>query len=414
MKRLVAILLSLAMMLSLVACGGNTSTERTEEPAEKTEEPAKTDAPASSGDAAEPIKVGVYMPMTGVQAGLGLCQIEGIQQAIDIANANGGIDGRMVELITYDDAATTEGATKAATRLIEEDGVQIIVGDFLSANILAVSALTEEAKVLHVGAGTGSSWTNIGLEYTYRALPVGTLPILTMTEEMVDMGIKSFALISVESEYGQAGRGDILAATEKAGIEVKADLTYQTADTDYTGIITKAMASGADTIVLYGVFTELGMLVKQLRQNGYEDLIFTAEGVTASELFTVSGDASNGVVGAGTYFIPATPDGAPSDIVREQLEIYYEANGEMPYGDTFCRGYDQMSLVLEALRNCDDPDSGESIMEAFRAISGLELMSGTFDFTAGTGDGLTGKSKYMILDCAIQVYDKAALEAWRG
>ena len=410
MKKLFALVLSLAMLLSLAACGG-TSTERTDEPV-KNEESTEPEAPADGEN--KPIKIGVYGMFTGATAGHGICQLEGIQQVCDAVNADGGINGRLLELVSYDDAGTTEGATKAATRLIEEDGVQVIAGDLLSSNVLAVAPLAEAAKVLHVGTGTGASWTNIGLDYTYRAVAIGTLPVITMGEELVDMGMKSIALISVESEYGQSGRNDVLKVAEDCGIEVKADLTYQSADTDFTGIIAKAMAAEADTIVLYGLSTELAMIVKQLRQNGYNDLVFTAEGVTASEMFTVCGSASNGVVGASAYFIPPTPDGGTSELMREQLKIYYDEKGEMPYGEAFYRGYDQMSLIVEALKNCDNPDSGESIMNAFREISGLTLMGGTFDFTAGTGDGLSATNKYMIMDGAIVAYDKATLEAWRS
>lgn len=369
---------------------------------------------ASLGEGSNtPIRIGVYMPMTGTNAGSGLTELDGIQIAVDELNEAGGINGRMIELISYDDAGTTEGATKAATRLIEDDGVQVILGSFQSPNILAVSDLTEKAKVLHVGTGTGATWTNIGLEYTYRATANGSLPIGTMMEELVDMGMGSFALISVESEYGQSGRSSVLAAAEAAGVDVKADLTYQSADTDFTGIIIKALSAGADTVVLYGLGQEMAMIVKQLRQNGYEDLVFTIEGGANSEMFTVAGESSNGLVFAAAYVVPETPDQAATEMMADKLRAVYEKTGNMPYSDTFYRGYDQMALVGEALKNCEDPDSGESIMNAFRQLSGVELLGGTFDFTDGTGDGLSTTNKYMILDGSIKAYDKEALEAWR-
>ena len=414
MKKLFAVILSLAMILSLAACGGGASTDRSEAPAEKpAEAPAEkpAEAPEASGD---PIKVGVYMPMTGTNAGSGLCELEGIQMAADEVNAAGGIDGRMIELVSYDDAGTTEGATKAATRLIEEDGVKVIMGSFQSPNVLAVSELTEKAQVLHLGTGTGATWTNIGLNYTYRATANGNLPVGTMVEELVDLGKKSIALISVESDYGQSGRSAVVAGAEAAGIEVKADLTYQSADTDFTGIIVKAMSAGADTVVLYGLGNEMAMIIKQLRQNGYEDLIFTIEGGANSEIFTVAGPSADGLVFAAAYVVPATPEEAATPLMKDVLTRYYEQYGEMPYSDTFYRGYDQMMLAAEALKNAENVDDGASLAEACKALSGVELLGGSFDFTDGTGDGLTATNKYMIMDGMIKAYDKAALEAWEG
>ena len=411
MKKLFAMLLSLAMILSLAACGGNESTARQDPPEEK---PAVAPAEAPAESSGDTIKIGVYMPMTGPNAGSGLCQIDGITMAMEEVNAAGGINGRMLELITYDDGGSTEGATKAATRLIEEDGVQVIIGSFSSPSVVACMDMAEAAKVLHIGGGTGTTWTNCGKEYTFRATANANLPIRTFVEMMGELGKNKAALISVESEYGQSGRADVTAALNDAGVELKADLTYQSADTDFTGIIVKAMSAGADTMVLYGLGNEMAMIIKQLRQNGYEDLIFTIEGGANSEIFTVAGASADGLVFAAAYVIPATPEEAATPLMQDVLTRYYEQYGEMPYGDTFYRGYDQMMLAAEAMKNCDNVDDGASIMEAFKALSGVELLGGSFDFTDGTGDGLIATNKYMIMDGAIKSYDKAALEAWRS
>lgn len=410
MKRFFAVLLSLAMMLCLVACGG-TSTERTEE-SPTTEAPSDSKEPAASES--DVIEIGAYMPMTGANAASGLCELDGIRQALDEVNAAGGVNGKKLDLIVYDDAGTTEGATKAATRLIEEDGVQVILGSYQSPSILAVSELNEKAKVLQVGVGTGTSWTNIGLNYTFRGTANGFLPIGTMMDEIIDMGFTSIALMCSENETGQSGRIAILDRAAADNIEIKADLTFQPGDTDFTGIVNKAMASGADTIALYGGDVECAMIIKQLRQNGYEDVLFTVEGGASAVIFNVAGESANGLIFAAPYVVPATPDGAATPMMQEVLKVHYENKGEMPFSDVFYRGYDQAMLVVEALKNCDDVTSGESITEAFRNISGVELLGGSFDFTGGTGDGLTVTSRYMILDGVVQAYDKAALEAWRS
>jgi len=382
MKKLIAIALVLVMMLTMAACGAKKNGE---------------------------ILVGCYMPLTGSNAGSGVCEVQGIEMAFEEINEKGGINGRKIKLITYDSTGTTEGATKAATRLIEQDGVKIIAGSFLSSSVLAVSALTERAKVLHVGTGTGATWTNIGLNYTYRATANGNLPVSTMVEQLVDCGMKSIALISVASEYGQSGHDAVVEACNKRSIQVKADIIYQSAETDYTGVISKALAAKADTIVVYGLGGELALLSKQLRQNGYNDLIFTIEGGANSEMFTVAGNASNGVAFSAAYVVPATPEEGATEQIKDVLKRYKQKYNEMPYSDCFYRGYDQGRLIVEALKNCENPDDGESVMKAFKALSGVELLGGSFDFTNGTGDGLTAANKWMIMDGKIQVYNKEAL-----
>ena len=385
MKKILAVVLTLAMVLLMAACGAQNSDE---------------------------ILLGCYMPLTGANAASGIDQLNGIKMAIDECNADGGIGGKTIKLISYDDAGTSEGAVKAATRLIEQDGVKVIAGSFLSASVLAVSSLTERAKVLHVGTGTGATWTNIGLNYTYRATANGNLPATTMVEELLDCGMQSIALVSVASEYGQSGHDAIVADCEQKGIEIKADIVYQSGETDYTGVISKAMSADADTLALYGLGPELALLTKQLRQNGYDDLIFTIEGGANSEMFTVAGDASNGVAFAAAYVVPATVEEGATQAIREVLAKHVEKHNEMPYSDCFYRGYDQGWLIIEALKNSENVSDGESIMTAFRNLKGIELLGGSFDFTDGSGDGLKQANKWMILDGRIQAYDKDALMAF--
>ena len=386
MKRILSVLLILVMVLCLGACSDKNSENE--------------------------ILIGSYLPLTGANAGGGTCELHGLEMAIEEANAQGGINGRKIKIISYDSAGTTEGATKAATRLIEQDGVKVIAGSHLSSSVLAVSSLTERAKVLHVGTGTGSTWTNIGLKYTYRATANGNLPVATMMEQLVECGMKSIALISVASEYGQSGHDAIVAECSKNKIQIKADVIYQSAETDFTGAISKAVAAKADTLVLYGLGNELALLIKQLRQNGYDDLIFPIEGGANSEMFTVAGSASNGLVFSAAYVIPAKIEEGATELTKTVLQKYVDKYKEMPYGDTFYRGYDKGRLIVEALKNCDNVDDGESIMKAFKAISGVELLGGTFDYTNGTGDGLNTANKWVIMDGKIQVFDKDAVMNW--
>ena len=392
MKKLITLLLALAMILSLVACG------------------AKDDG--GKANAADTILVGCYMPMTGPTAAAGLDQLNGVKMAIDAVNAAGGINGKQIELKAYDDTGTSEGAVKAATRLIEEDGVKIIIGSSTSGNILAVSSVTEAAKVTQVGTGTGATWTNIGLSYTYRATANATLPIQTMATQITDFGYTKVALLSVLSEFGQSGHDDIVKACDANGIEVIADIQFQSNETDFSGPITNALAAEPEAVIVYGVGYEEAMVTKQLRQNGYNGLIFTTEGATDAQMLNTAGATSNGVVFAATYVVPASPEEGATEMIREVLADCVETYGAMPYCDQFYRGYDQAKLVIEALSNSADVESGEANMEAFRSISGVILLGGEFDFTAGTGDGLSQTSKWMILDGKIQEYDQAALDAF--
>ena len=357
------------------------------------------------------IRIGMYTPLTGNSAAAGETVKRSAEIAVDEINASGGINGAKIELIIYDDAGTTEGAVKAATRLIDLDEVNLIIGDYLSANMLATYPVTEDAKILQIGLGTASSWTNIGCKYLYRATAVASLPIKSFIQLMKQIGDKNIALITSESEYGQTGRRAMLEELKAQGIAIAADVTYQPTDTDFTGLIAKVMQEKPDGIIIYGVSTELPQLMKQIRQQGYTDTVYTGECGSNSDFLAVTGEAANGLVFASAYFMPETPEGGTSEIQRRFLRAFYEKYHEMPYAESAFRAYDAVYLAAEALKNAKDITDGESIRNAFAAINGYEGIGGTFNYTDGSGDGLSTCNAYMILDGRVREFD---LEALRG
>ena len=131
-RRVFASILAAALALNLAACGNN--------------EQASNDGQQDSG--AETIKIGWYGPLSGSAASVGTTGNMATKLAIKQINENGGILGKQIELMEYDDQGNTETSVKNVTRLIEQDQVVGIIGSHLSAAVLATSDVSEEAKVV--------------------------------------------------------------------------------------------------------------------------------------------------------------------------------------------------------------------------------------------------------------------------
>ena len=410
-KKILAIVIALMMVLALASC---TPEEEPAKTAAPTVAPAQTTAPATAAPV-EPYYIGMYTALTGAGASTGDQQVKGAKVAVDEINAAGGIQGRPIELIVYDDATTPEGAVKAVTRLIEEDKVDVIAGGYLSPNIIATYPQTEAAKVLQVGVGTGTTWTNIGNKYLFRATTNAKLPNATFVKKMVEMGEKTTALISLESEYGQSGRTNVIELLETTtDIELLAEATYQSTETDFTGHISKLMAPNPDSIIMYGNGYEMALIIKQLRQQGFTKNVYTCEGGANTDILQVAGPAANGLIFGCAYVVPQSIEAATGEKESAYLKHFVEMFGEMPLSDVSYRGYDQLHLIGLALNSSTDYTDRDANAEAFRAIKGYEGLAGVFDFTDGTGDGLSGSNAYMILDQQIQVFDKTAMDAWKA
>lgn len=405
MKKLLAMTLALVMALSLAACGGNDPASASKD-GESAQQATSTE---TSGDA---LRIGIWTSLTGASAIEGELVQKGAELAASQWNENGGVNGRKVEFIIYDDQSTTEGAVTATTRLIENDKVDAIMGSNLSNSIIATADLIEAAGVPFVGNGTGSSWTNAGYSYIFRGTCVNTYINEAFVRAMAqDMGVKDAAFLYVETENGQTAAADIESYCEKYGVNLVYEGTYQSADSDFTGQVANIVKANPEGVMLFGLANELSLIVKQLRQGGYEGYIYMAEAGASVDLVQVAGDAASGIVFSAAYVVPATPEEATSDLMREMLEAYVDMYGEMPATDVAFRSYDGMNLLLTAFANAEDMTDKDSVRDAFLQITDYEGIGGTFDFSDGSGDGLSTCNLYMIIDGTYYAFDKAQLEA---
>ena len=412
MKKLIAILLAAVMILSLAACNNNTNPETTKnsEPVSNNNE-NKTQTEGTPSSSEDPVRIGIWTSLTGASAIEGELIENGARLAAEQWNEKGGINGRQIEFVVYDDQSTTEGAVTATTRLIENDKVDAIIGSNLSNSIIATADLVEEAGIPFVGSGTGTAWTKCGYNYIFR----GTVINSFMNEGFVkaaaeEMGVKNAAFIWVETENGQTSSAAIKEYCEKYGVNIAYEGTYQSTDTDFTGQVTNTIQANPDGVMLFGLANELSLIVKQLRQAGYNGYIYMAEAGASVDLINVAGSAADGIIFTAAYVVPATPEESTSDLMREMLEAYVARFGEMPATDVAFRAYDGANLLFTAFQNATDMNDKDSVRDAFRAITGYEGIGGTFDFTAGDGDGLSGCNTYMIIDGSYYLFDKATLE----
>lgn len=413
-KKLVSLMVGVALLASLIAgCGTGGSNQS--QPAGGTQETKPENQEQSQkpeeGDAkGEAITIGMFTSLTGASAIEGEMVKNGAELAAKLINEDGGVNGRPIEFIIYDDQSTPEGSVTAVTRMIESDHVDAIMGSNLSNNIIAVADQVEKAKIPFVGNGTGYAWTNCGYQYIYRAtvnnIYINETFVRVMAEEM---GVKNAAFLYVQTENGQTAAKAIHEYFEKYGVTAGYEGTYQSADTDFTGQVTNIIKADPEGVVLFGLANELALIVKQLRQGGYDGYIYMAEAGASIDLINVAGDAANGIVFSAAYVVPGQPDDAPTEIMKDMLEEYVAEYGVMPITDVAYRSFDGLNLMAEAFRTASDMDDLESVRDAFQNIKGYEGLGGTFDFTKGTGDGLESCSMYMILDGTYHLFDKEKL-----
>ena len=345
------------------------------------------------------VTFGFFGPLTGPSAQAGQSLRNGALIAIDQINAEGGLLGDTVELIEYDDRSSPEQAVRSATKLIQVDDVDAIVGSLHSGNILAAGPEIERGEVPLVGAGTSPTWLQQGYTYLFRALGNSELSVRQLAAYAKQSDLNNVAILHSNDEYGNSGASlfENFAKENELTITTKESFTH--GDRDFTGQISIIARSAPDVVFVWALGDDLGPVTKQFRQLGYFGPIIGPEGYTLPEALEIAGPTADGVVFAAQYLIPETPEAAGDPMMANFLSAYNEKYGEMPASDNAFRGYDAVQVLAEGIRRAGTTD-GAAVRDAINSINDLQGIAGTFDYSAGTGEGISTMRIYAIKDGA--------------
>lgn len=391
MKKRLALVLASAMFLLSACGGGSTSTATTEAPG-KSQAPQETTAPAAGTKetaapaAGDVIRIGCPQPLTGTNALVGDTTVKAAQLAVKQINASGGLLGRQVELVVYDDQASPEEAVKIATKLIEVDKVDVVCGSLISSCVLASGQFFEEAKIPCIGTGLSSTWMQQGWDYVFRACPNAGMGMPALAGYMKNLGITKIAIFQGQDDSSASGAEDMRNACREAGIEVLTSETYVEGDTDYSGQIAKILNAKPQAVFTSTFSPTQAPFAKQLRQFGYEGLVFNKETLSMDNI-KVAGEAGNGYCFMFPYVTYASVDQIQDPAMKEFSQAYFDEFNEMPYHDCAYRAYDSMMILKEAVEKAGTTD-GEAVREAILTIKDFDTLGGKQDFTRGDGEGL--------------------------
>ncbi len=183
------------------------------------------------------ITIGLYGPLTGPSAVSGQSLRDGAQIAINEINAGGGLLGRQVRMIDYDDRSSPEQALRAATKLVQVDHVDAIIASIHSGNILVAGPLVEAAKTPLLGPGTSPTWLQQGYTYLFRALGNGELSTLELAKYAKAKGWSRIGIMHSNDEYGNSGAALFETTAVGMGSQVVSNQSFTHGDRDFTGQI---------------------------------------------------------------------------------------------------------------------------------------------------------------------------------
>jgi len=257
-----------------------------------------------------PVRVAAIAPLSGPGAFDGQLAIEGMEAMVEIVNEEGGVlDGRMIELLIYDDKGNPEEGVSAAKRAIENDDVDIVVGGWFSSVALTMKEVTRDRILNIMTSSQHPDTTKEGHDLLFRLNATSTMMSDTYSDFICDkMDIDSIAFITINDDYGRLEAENYEKLLGECGIEFLGNEFYNKDDADFTTALTKLRALGPDAIYVSAINTAQGATIyRQIRQVGYQGTTIASAGNMNPKLVELSGPALEGVYSV-SLFAPDSDD----------------------------------------------------------------------------------------------------------
>ena len=332
-------------------------------------------AGCGSKESGDTIKVGANFELTGNVANYGNATIEGLQLAIDEANEAGGINGKKIELVSVDDKSEAAESINAATKLISDDDVKIIVGPATTGLVLAETQTATDAKVPIIAPCATSPEATVEngkvKPYVFRSCFIDPQQGEVMaTFAAKDLKAKT-AVIYVDnsSDYSKNLGKVFKEKFEAAGGKVVMEEAFLQKEQGFKATLTKLKTANADVMFVPAYYEEVGKILKQAREMGINSAILGTDGWDDTKVVDIAGaDALNN-----TFF--STHYSEKDAEVQGFIEAYKKKFNRAP--NVFAAlGYDAGKMLVDALKRAGSGDT-EKIREALEATKDLKVGTGT-------------------------------------
>jgi branched-chain amino acid transport system substrate-binding protein len=341
--------------------------------------PAAPDAGASAAaGAAAPadrILLGHVTSMTGDQATFGQSADRGLRLAVNEQNAKGGVKGHRVELKTLDDQGKPEESAVAATRLITQDHVTVLIGNTASSRSMAMAPIADTYGVPMVSpSSTSAKVTKDGDKtrpYVFRVCFIDPFQGTVMARFALEtLKVQNVAILrDVGNDYS-VGLADAFAAKLKElGGTVVGDESYKAGDRDFKAQLTSLKAKDPQAVYVPGYYMEVANIAQQARELGVKVPLMGGDGWDSRKLFEVGGRAVDGCYFS-SHYAPEEPDPRVKDFVKR----YREAWGEPPDGFA-ALGYDAARVAMDAMTRASEL-TGTAIKDAIAATKAFPGVTG--------------------------------------
>ena len=343
-----------------------------------------------SAFAADPIKIGSVLSVTGPAAFLGDPELKTLQLYIEKINKEGGVLGRQLQLVHYDDGTDASKANGFAKRLIDDDKVDIIVGGTVTGSTMSMIPLVEKAEIPFISLAGAVVIVEPVKKWVFKTPHTDRMAAEKVFEDMKARKLTQVALLSETSGFGASGKKETEAMAAKMGITLVANETYGPKDTDMTPQLTKIKnTAGVQAVFVFGLGQGPALVNKNYKQLSITLPLYHAHGVASEEFIKLSGPAAEGVRLPAAALLVADKLAA-NDPQKPVTTAYRKAYNERFKEDVSTFGghaYDGLMIAVEAFKRAGSTDKAK-VRDAIEATKGYIGTGGKVNMSATDHMGL--------------------------
>jgi branched-chain amino acid transport system substrate-binding protein len=370
-RRLRAAAIGIAIALTATACGGGGSTGAPGEP--------------------EPYKVGALLGLTGAYAAISEPERQALELYVENLNADGGINGRPVELVVADTASNESEAVNQLRRLVTQEEVVAVIGPSSSGEAVALRPISTSLQVPVMAIAASNAIITPAAEspYMFKEFPGSVDSLRAQLTYAQEQGWRRVAILSSNNGYGQEPAGALPGMIGEFGLELVGAETFPPDATDMTPQLSALAASQPDVTLVWSVNPANAVVARNARDISYPGALFQAPGAASAQYIELGGDAVEGTLLQGSKVLVSDAVAAddPQKAVLDEFVSAWRAEYDATPSQYAAGGWDSSLLTFTALAATDpaltDPQEvRDAVRDALEATSGVSGVLAVYSFSA--------------------------------
>lgn len=316
---------------------------------------------AGTASAQQTVKIGSVLSVTGPASFLGEPEDKTLRMYVDKINAAGGVAGKKIELVIYDDGGDANKARTFATRLVEDDKVVAMVGGSTTGTTMAMIPVFEEAQVPFISLAGAIEVVEPVRKFVFKTPHTDKMACEKIFENLKQRNFTKIAMISGTDGFGTSMRAQCLKVAPTYGVQIVAEETYGPRDSDMTAQLTKIKAApGIQAVVNPGFGQGPAIVTRNYAQLGMSATpLYQSHGVASKSFIELAGPAAEGVrlPAAALLVGDKLPDNDPQKKVVVDYKSTFEATAKQPVSTFGGHAYDGLFIMVEAMKRANSTDA---------------------------------------------------------